>query len=290
MKIHRIDSVRCTLGEGPVWDVKDQALYLLDIGQCRIVRYKPVEGSVIDWTVPRPPGALALSERGGAVVAIKDTLYSLNFRTGELQSIAVAHDQPPTATFNDGKTDRQGRFVIGSCCTDLQGPQPIGGIYSLGLDGSLRRLGGDISFSNSPCFSPDGNTLYFADSARYEIYSYKYNSRNGDIGERRCLVNTRSLGGMPDGATVDSDGLLWVAIFEGSKIAVFRPNGELERLIPLPISLPGSVIFGGPSLQQLFVATIDPVYFGRVTEEGAGYLYCIEDLGATGLAEQRSAN
>ena len=95
---------------------------------------------------------------------------------------------------------------------------------------------------------------------------------------------------MPDGATVDSDGLLWVAIFEGSKIAVFRPDGELERLIPLPISLPGSVIFGGPSLQQLFVATIDPVYFGRVTEEGAGYLYCIEDLGATGLAEQRSAN
>ncbi len=59
MKIHRIDSVRCTLGEGPVWDVKDQALYLLDIGRCRIVRYKPAEGSVIDWTVPRPPGALA---------------------------------------------------------------------------------------------------------------------------------------------------------------------------------------------------------------------------------------
>lgn len=288
MKIERIDSVRCKLGEGPVWDVTEEALYLLDIAQQKILRYRPADGTVHSWATPASPGAMALGN-DGVVVAMKNTLYTMNLPSGEFSTIAIAKDQPQEATFNDGKVDRQGRFVVGSCSTNLSDPQPIGGIYSLGLDRKLKRLAGDIAFSNSPCFSPDGKTLYFSDSARHQIFCYEYDTNTGELGERRNLANTRSLGGMPDGATVDSDGLIWVAVIEGSKIVAFRPDGKVERVVELPVSLPGSVMFGGSDLKDLFVATIDPAYFGRATQEGAGYLYRIQGLGATGLREQRFA-
>lgn len=288
MKLSRIDGVRCTVGEGPVWDMAEQALYLMDIGQQKILRYRPGEESLSSWTTPLPPVAMALRE-GGAIIAMKNTVYAMNFGTGECLPMAVAEDQPAEATFNDGKVDRQGRFIVGSCTTNFKNPQPIGGIYSLGLDAKLRRLAGDIAFSNSSCFSPDGSTFYFSDGARHQLYSYDYDRATGQVGERRCLANTLSLGGMPDGATVDSDGLIWVAIMEGAKVAAFRPDGQLERVVELPVSLPASVMFGGPNLEHLFVTTIDPAYFGRPTQDGAGFLYCVEGLGSKGLPELRFA-
>lgn len=94
---------------------------------------------------------------------------------------------------------------------------------------------------------------------------------------------------MPDGATVDSEGRGWVAIFGGCKVAAFTPEGALERVVDLPVSLPGSVMFGGRNLDQLHVATIDPAYFGNPAEERAGYAYVVEGLGVRGLPEPRYA-
>lgn len=287
MQINRVGAVQCILGEGPVWDVAEQALYFLDIGRRLIHRFAPSDGSLRSWEAPSGPGALALRKRSGAVVAIKDTIYTLDFDTGAFEPLAVAQDQPAAATFNDGKVDRQGRFVVGSCSMDFEAPAPVGGIYCLQRSGGFQRIAGDIAFSNSPCFSPDGETLYFSDSARHALYAYEYDTATGSVGARRLLADTSPLGGMPDGATVDSDGLIWIAIFRGGKVAAFRPDGRLERVVDLPVSLPGSVMFGGAGLDQLFVATIDPVYFNEPTEEGSGCLYVVEGLGARGLPEPR---
>lgn len=289
MKITRIDACRCLCGEGPVWDEAEQALYFLDIGRRLIHRYEPSTGALRHWTMPHGPGAMALRERGGAVVAMQDTVYALDLVTGALAPIVTAADQPQRAIFNDGKVDRQGRFVIGSCETDMHDPKPIGGLYGLEPDGRLTKLGGDITYSNSPCFSPDGKTLYFSDSARHTIFAYPYARETGRVGERRVFVDTQALGGMPDGATVDSGGRVWAAIFGGGKIAAFTPDGALERVVDLPASLPGSVMFGGPNLDQLYVVTIDPAYFGNPAEEGAGYIYVVEGLGVRGLPEPRFA-
>jgi sugar lactone lactonase YvrE len=272
-----------------VWDEAEGALYFLDIGRRLILRYEPITGSLREWPLPHGPGAMALRQAGGAVVAMKDAVYALDFATGGLAPLATAVDQPPRATFNDGKVDRQGRFIIGSCETDMHDPEPIGGLYSLGGDGRLTRLDGDITYSNSPCFSPDGATLYFSDSARHTIFAYPYDPDTGNVGERQVFADTQALGGMPDGATVDSEGRVWVAIFGGGKIGAFTPEGTVERIIDLPVSLPGSVMFGGPNLDQLYVVTIDPAYFGNPAEEGAGYVYVVEGLGVRGLPERRFA-
>lgn len=288
MRISRIDCY-CLLGEGPVWDVAEQALFFLDIGQSRIHRFSPSDDGLKTWTTPRGPGAMALRSNGGAVVAMQDEVSTLDFATGDFQTIAVAGTQHPDALFNDGKVDRQGRFIIGSCSTRRDDASPIGGIYRLDPDGALNRLAGDIKSSNSPCFSPDGGTLYFSDSYRHTIFAFDYDTATGDIGPRRVFATTGALGGMPDGATVDSDGLVWVAIIHGAKVAAFRPDGGLERIVDLPVALPGSVMFGGEGLDRLFVPTIDPRYFGNPSQDGAGYLYVVEGLGVRGLPEPRFA-
>ncbi len=289
MKIGRVETQRCLVGEGPVWDAAAQALYFLDIGKKRLHRFEPHTGVTRSWETPASVGAMALRERGGAVLAMGDEVCTLDFDTGSVTAVAKAGSQSPQAVFNDGKVDRRGRFVIGSCCTDLIEPRPVGGAFSLRPGHELFLLERDICFSNGPCFSPDGKTFYFSDSARYACFAYDYDLDAGTLSNKRVFADTRPLGGMPDGATVDSDGLVWIAIFRGGKIAAFRPDGGLERIVEMPVRLAVSVMFGGPRLDQLYVTTIDPGFFNEPPEEGAGDLYVIEGLGARGLPEPRYA-
>lgn len=277
----------CRLGEGPVWDDLEQALFFLDIAGLKIHRYRPSDESFRSWRTPHGPGAMALHVDGGAVVAMQDTVYRMDFDHGTFKPLAVATSQHPDALFNDGKVDRQGRFIIGSCSTRRDDEERIGGIYQFGIAGDLKKVDGDIKSSNSPCFSPDGKTLYFSDSARHTIFSYDYDPLTGELGSRSVFATTHALGGMPDGATVDSQGQVWVAIIGGAKIAIFRRDGTVVRIIELPVRLPGSVMFGGEKLDRLFVPTIDPDFFGEPAEEGAGYLYVVDGLGARGLPEPR---
>jgi L-arabinonolactonase len=289
VKISRIEACRCQLGEGPVWDPEGQALYVLDIAGQKINCFRPADGSTASWETPLRPGAMAMRQGGGAVVAMQNRVAALDFDTGAFTPIATAATQAFGAVFNDGKVDRQGRFVIGSCCSDMENPRPIGGIYSLGADHRMELIEKDITFSNGPCFSPDGSILYFSDSADYACYAYDYDCETGAAANKRLFADTRPHGGMPDGATVDADGLVWMAIYRGAKVVAFRPDGGVELIVDMPVSLTVSTMFGGPNLDQLYVTTIDPTAFGEPPEEGAGYLYVIEGLGARGLPEPRYA-
>jgi L-arabinonolactonase len=288
VKISRVDTVRCLLGEGPVWDAATRSLYFLDIGQRRVHRFSPRDGATRSWETPSGVGAMALREAGGAVLAMGDSICTLDFDSGSVTTIAAAH-QPSQAIFNDGKVDRRGRFVVGSCCTDLVDPQPVGGVFSVGANQEIVRLESNILFSNGPCFSPDGRIFYFSDSAQYACYAYDYDNETGTLANKRLFADTRPLGGMPDGSTVDSDGLVWIAIYRGGKVVAYRPDGRLERVIEMPVKLSASVMFGGDGLDQLFVTTIDPVFFKEAPEPGAGDLYVIEELGVRGLPEPRYA-
>lgn len=286
MQITRIETVRCTLGEAPVWDEADRALYFLDIAKQQVLRLDPDTRTVREWGCPSPPTALALGAPGQVLLACGDAIIQLDLSTGEIVPVAHAPGQPPNATLNDGRVDRQGRFVVGSCCTDFAAPKPVGGIYSL-AQGQCVRVADDITFSNGTCFSPDGSTLYFADGARHSIYAYDYDPSTGRPGIRRLLADTTVLGGMPDGATVSADGRLWVAINPGGKVATYRPDGTLDQVIDLPTGRPGSVAFGGPNLDRLFVTTLDPAMFGEPADEAAGYVYVIDGLDTQGLPEPR---
>jgi L-arabinonolactonase len=284
VKITRVDVPRCRVGEGPVWDVAEQALYLVDIVDKRVMRHDPATGATRTWDVPGIIGSMALREGGGAVLALKDGIHTLEFESGETTQLALPDGLDPRAQFNDGKVDRRGRFVVGT--TDSQMKEPLGDVYSLDV-GGLSIIDRGICISNGPCWSPDDTTFYFSDSILNTIYVYDYDIETGAATNRRVFANTADLGGIPDGATVDSDGLMWMAICEGAKVVAFRPDGVVERVIAMPVKLTASVMFGGPDLDLLFVTSIDPSVLGRTAAPDDGCTFVIEGLGVRGLAEPR---
>lgn len=289
MKISRTRAPKCLVGEGPVWDVREQALYLVDIVGKVVHRYDPANETTQTWNVGKVIGSMALRERGGAVVALREGIYSLDFASGAVEPYALPKDLNPRVQFNDGKVDRRGRFIVGSGDSQLRDTQAIGSLYRLDADASLTELDTKIAISNGPCWSPDNKTLYFSDSLPYSIYAYDYDIATGSVANRRLFADTRELGGIPDGATVDKEGLMWMAICEGAKVVAFQPNGKIERVIDMPVKLTASVMFGGPNLDQLYVTTIDPALLGRPTGEGDGETWVIEGLGARGIPEPRYA-
>lgn len=288
MRITRVDTAHCSGGENPLWDAAEQALYFIDNSGRKVHRFDPATGATRTWETPAVITTLVLREEGGAVVTLRTGIHTLAFETGALEVIEPPPDPPPYV-FNDGKVDRRGRFVIGASTANFADPTPDGGLYSLGADRRRKVLDTGIHFSNGPCFSPDDRTLYFADSWLKTIYAYAYDIETGEVADRRTFVETHALGGLPDGATVDRDGLVWAAIYGGGKLAAFRPDGQLERTIDMPVKLVSSVAFGGPDLDRLYVTTIEHGALGEAVEAGAGDLYLVEGLGARGLPEPRCA-
>ena len=291
MKITRLDAPRCAGGENPMWDAGRQLLHYIDNSGMKVHSFDPASGATRTLEMPAVITTLVLRARGGAVVTLRSGIHFLDLETGALDLVHPLAD-PPAHVFNDGKVDSRGRFVIGASTANFADPGPDGGLFRLDPDLGLTRLDSGIHFSNGPCWSPDGGTLYFSDSWIHTAYAYDYDLATGGVSNRRPFVNTGELGGLPDGATVDADGLYWVAVFRAGKIAAYRPDGQLERVIDMPVKLVSSVGFGGPNLDRLYVTTIAHDVAGAAhgtprdgTEELAGSLFVVEDLGVRGRPE-----
>ncbi|MEJ5978844.1 SMP-30/gluconolactonase/LRE family protein [Novosphingobium sp. PS1R-30] len=288
MKITRLEAPICQGGENPMWDAATQRLYYIDNSGCKVHSYEPATGATRTLDMPTVVTTLVLREGGGAVVTLRSGIHFLDLETGALEMVDPLPDPPPYV-YNDGKVDSRGRFLMGGSTANFTAPAPDGGLFRLDPDRTVTRLDSNIHFSNSPCWSPDERTFYFSDSWVDTTFAYDYDIETGGVSNRRVFVNTREIGGLPDGATVDVDGLYWVAVYQAGKVAAYRPDGTLARVIDMPVKLVSSVAFGGPDLDRLFVTTIAHGTQGEPTEEGAGALYVIDGLGAKGRLENRFA-
>ncbi len=289
MKISRIGEVKCRLGEGPVWDVQEQALYFVDVRGKTLWRHDPSSGAFRRWELPLQVGSFALRQGGGALLALEDGFYSFDFDTGATELVALAPGEGEKTILNDGKADPRGRFLAGGCVRSLADPDPCAALHSLAPDGTVTRLDQHISVANGPCWSPDGKTFYFTDSMPRAIYAYDYDLDTGAVANRRVFADTTGATGVPDGATVDADGNYWVAMCMGGRIVCYSPAGVILRSIDVPAAWVSSVMFGGPGLDQLYFTSIDPAVLDRPSTDSDGGLYVIEDLGAVGLPEHRFA-
>lgn len=289
MQISQVDVPLCQVGEGPVWDVDDQALYYIDILEKAVFRWDPVNGELQRWDVPEMIGSMALRGSGkspeSALVALASGVHSLEFASGEVSPFAMPDPPDENIQLADGKVDRAGRFIFGTSHRKAQ--EPIGGLYSLGTDGRIAQLDDGLILGNGPCFSPSSTTLYHADSMRHVIYAYDYDIDTGAVGNRREFFNSIGYGPIPDGATIDADGNMWVAICEGGVVLCLTPDGKVELEIEMPVKCPASCMFGGPDLDQLYVPSINPAFLGREPKPQEGALFVIEGLGVRGLPEPR---
>jgi L-arabinonolactonase len=267
-----------------MWDAASQQLYYVDNSGMKVHCYDPATGTCRTLDMPSVITTLVLRAAGGAVVTLRTGIHFLDLDNGALELVSPIADPPPYV-FNDGKIDARGRFVIGVSTARFAEPAPDGGLIRLDPDRTITQLDSGITFSNGPCWSPDGRTFYFSDSWLKTIYAYDYDIESGTVANRREFVSTADLGGLPDGATVDADGLYWVAVYQGGVVAAYRPDGGLERTIDMPVKLVSSVMFGGPNFDRLFATTIAHGSLGEPEEEGAGALYAIDGLGARGRPE-----
>jgi sugar lactone lactonase YvrE len=290
MRIEVLVDVKTLLGEGPLWDVEEQRLYWIDSFGCNVFRATADGREIRAWDVPAKIGSMALRRRGGAVLSLANGFHFLDFETGETSLIIDPEPDKPNNRINDGKVDKQGRFIAGSMDTMEEGPN--GALYRLDPDLSLHTLDTGIIVSNGPCWSPDGRTFYFTDTWTGEIWAYDYDLSTGEVANRRTFVKVdTSRGGAADGSTVDAEGYLWNALVYDGRIVRYAPDGSIDRIIDMPVRKVTSVMFGGPNLDILYVTSMAKPPLPRFPGDGVkrGSLFAIYDLGVTGIAEPRFA-
>ncbi|WP_127107509.1 SMP-30/gluconolactonase/LRE family protein [Pararhodobacter zhoushanensis] len=270
------------LGESPLWDVERQRLWWVD-ARAASIRCADADGTVLsDWTMPGQVGSIGLAQ-GGLIAALEDGFYHIDGQTGAAHCVARVTPPAPGLRLNDGKADRDGRFVSGHM---HPGGGTAGELWQLGLDGRVTQLETGLGITNALCVSPDGRQLYLADSMDGVIRRYDYDGAAGRLSNRIDLIDCRAQGSGPDGATVDSDGRLWVALVLAHKIACYAPDGSLLQLIDSPVQYPSCPAFGGAAMDTLFVTTIAHSGHSLIsTSADAGRVMAIRGLGATGLPE-----
>lgn len=291
MRIEIVADLKTTLGEGPLWDVEQQRLYWLDSFDGRILRCTADGRELRAWDVGQKIGSMALRREGDrALVALQGGIHDLDLASGELTLIHAPEPDLPHNRLNDGKVDRQGRFVFGSM--DTLEESASGRLYRLDPDLSLHVLDEGIICSNGPCWSPDGSTLYFTDTWTGEQWTYAYDTATGTVGERRTRnrIDTAG-GGAADGATVDAEGYLWQALVYAGQLVRYTPDGQVDRIIEMPVKKVTSVMFGGPELDVLYVTSMARPPLPRFPGDGQlrGALFAVHDLGVRGIAERRFA-
>ena len=275
---------KALLGEGPLWDVTDQALYWVDIKRHEIHRFDPVTGEDRKWTTPEDVGSLAVRDDGNLVIAMTSGFYYFDLDTGKARPLCNPEPDLPDNRFNDGKPDRQGRFWAGS----MHDPETeaTGSLYRLDADHSCHRMVEGIICSNSLCWSPDDRVLYYADSFQRTIWAWDYDPVSGEIDNRRDFIKFPDDDGVPDGATVDVDGFIWVAVWNGWRLDRYDPTGRLVSQVELPTQCPTCPAFGGAELNVIYITSATIKIDERSKQPQAGGIFAV-DAGVRGLPDVR---
>ena len=257
MQAELIVDARNAVGESPVWVPEESALYWVDIPAGGLQRWSADTGQVDTWKTPEMLACIARHADGGWVAGMESGFFRLHPRNdGSLDSEPLAHVDHARADMrlNDGRCDRQGRFLFGT--KDEGSPlQAIGGFYRLNHDLSLERLPLPApAISNSIAFSPDGSTMYFCDSPTREIRACDYRA-DGGVANDRLFVRLADATGEPDGSTVDRDGGLWNAQWGGRRVVRYGADGVETERVEVPTAQPSCVALGGAQLGTLYITS-----------------------------------
>lgn len=245
--------LRARLGESPVWSVAEQALWFVDIHGPSLHRYDPATGAHVAMPMPRSIGCAGLRDGGGLVVALRDGIWLADAHGRLERKVADAPYDPAWHRFNDGRVDREGRFWAGTM--NERRDAPSAALYRLDDDGSLHRVLEGITVSNGLAWSPDGRTMYHADTPSLTVRAYDFDPASGTPSRPREFARWARETERPDGAAVDSAGHYWVAHFRGGCVLEIDPAGRVLREIPVPAMCPTMCAFGGPDLATLYVTS-----------------------------------
>jgi len=238
------------LGEGPLWHPGEQILYWVDIEGESIHRYSLDNGQWNTFEIGQAVGCLAFRKSGGLVLGMREGLAFWDPHTAEIVIIDSPEAGRENARFNDGKVGPGGRFWAGTL-----GENDQSALYRLDPDLKVHIMETGIQISNGIGWSPDQRTMYYTDTLQRVIYAYDFDLESGSIEKRRKFVTVPEEEGYPDGLTVDSEGFIWSAHWDGWRITRYDPDGKIDKVIYLPVQRPTSCTFGGQDLDLLFITS-----------------------------------
>jgi L-arabinonolactonase len=248
--VHRANAVT---GECAYWDSRSGFVWWIDIQGQRVLGYAPGTGEERTFNMPSMPGLLAGRRQGGMLVGLEDGIHEFDPASGLGAHLVAVEADDPLTRVNDGKPDIAGRLWFGTM--DKSGrAAPFGALYRLDPDLRVTRMREKVGVPNGIAFSPDGKTMYFADSTTHTIEAIDYDPATGEQGTSRVFVKYPD-GLIPDGTCVDSDGGVWIAVVEGGRIERRLPEGTLDRIVEVPVSRPTMPEIGGPDGETLFVTS-----------------------------------
>ena len=251
------------LGEGPCWHPAERALYWTDVPSKKIKRWQPASGSHASWAMPEMVTAIAVRGQGGLIVASHTGIDFFDPATGRPTRFVAPEKDKSKNRSNDGKCDRRGRFWYGTMMNNFapdMSELPItgntGGLYRIDPDGSIHTFEQGLGIANTFAWSPDDKTMYFADTLD-AIYVYDFDAASGRVGNRRTFgkLDTTQYG-VPDGSTIDAEGFLWNARWDGGCLVRWAPDGKVDRVVQMPCRRVTNCIFGGPGLDVLYITTV----------------------------------
>ncbi|XP_066593488.1 regucalcin-like isoform X2 [Prorops nasuta] len=286
------------LNEGPHWDHQSQKLFFVDIFNQKIFSFDPATGTTRSVYIANGPVGVAIpvyNELNTFIVGTGTDFALVNWNSNEDNTSATVEvkatvDKGKTNTrWNDGKVDSSGRFWGGTMGPEINSvvTPNQGTFYSIDSDFIPKVQISPVSISNGLTWSLLDDTLYYIDSPTYQIAAYDYDPHSGGISNKRIIFDLQknNIPGLPDGMTIDSDGNLWVAVYNGARVIQINPvTKELIRTVHLPTSKVTSVTFGGPLLDTLYVTTsgLGPIEMKNEAMY-AGGIFAIKNLGVHGL-------
>jgi len=258
MEIEVVLDAGATIGESPTWSAADRALYWIDVKKPALYRYVPETGNERSWVMTSDIGAFGLvGDPPGAVVALRQGVFRLDFASGSLTQLAPPPFDPSLFRFNEGACDSAGRFWVGVMFdpADAAAAPQEASLHSFTLAEGLRAEPDAAQLHNGMAWSSDGRQFYLSHSYSQQIFTYAFDQVAGRLGKRQLFADVPAVSGLPDGAAVDSRGGYWCALHGGGRLRRYTATGAADRDIELPVSQPTMCAFAGEDLDVLYVTS-----------------------------------
>lgn len=245
---------RAELGEGPRWHAGEQRLYWVDIARRELHRFDPARGRDEARTFDTPVGCFAFRRDGGLLLAMKDGFATLEgWDAAPVPFGAQILADRPDLRFNDGRTDPAGRFWAGT--VDMAKSAHDAALYRLDPDGAIAEIEGGMLTCNGAAFSADGRQFRHADTPSHALRGYDVDPATGAFSGRRIVHQFVMGTGRPDGGSFDMEGYYWSALFDGGRVVRIAPDGAIAETVPLPVSRPTMIAFGGADGRTAYVTS-----------------------------------
>lgn len=274
----------CLLGEGPVWDVENQRILWIDILRGDIHQFFPETKQFKTFNTGKLIGAIALRSKGSLIAALQNGFALIDMEKEQIEIIKDPEAHLANNRFNDGKCDPLGRFWAGTM--SLSEEPGAGNLYTLEKELSVSKKIEGVTISNGMAWSKDHTTFYYIDTPTSEVVAYNFDKWNGNISDKKTIIKISKEDGNPDGMTIDSEGMLWIAHWDGWQVTRWDPNtGRKIYHISLPVAKVTSCTFGGANLDDLYITTASKELTENELKKQplAGSLFVIRNCGFTGI-------